>query len=93
MVIAKVTFLGPQRGGRYTSPISGFHPQIKLGEIHASCIVKAVDNEVVFEFDKEYLVSLDLMYREYINLLTATNELRLYEGSKLVGIGIIVQRK
>ncbi len=91
MFVAEVEFLGIARGGRTTPPQSGFRPQIEAGDVHTSCVVEAMDGESVFEFDKEYRVLLRMLYpEEYGTRLSIGSRVRLFEGSRLIGQGRII---
>jgi hypothetical protein len=87
---AIITFVGPDQGGRHIPPQSGFHPQIDAGGVHTSCIVEGLSGESVFQFDVETKVLLRLMFPdEYSKHFSIGSEVRLYEGSKLIGKGKI----
>ncbi len=91
MYIAKVVFWGANEGGRHVRPVSGFQPQIAVGDIHTSCVVENLGSEGTFDFGKEYNVSLRLLFpNEYGNMLLIGSPVHLYEGSKHIGQGEIV---
>jgi hypothetical protein len=94
MFIACITFVGPETGGRFTPPRSGFRPQIVVGTVHTSCTVTSLTGDSVFQFDKEHAVALDLLHpEEYKNGLRVGGEVDLYEGSKRIGYGAIVSEE
>jgi len=91
MFIAKVVFWGSEKGGRFSPPQSGFRPQIDVGSVHTSCWVESLDGKTVFEFDIEHNVMLKMLYPdEYEKKLTVGSPVHLYEGSKLIGSGRIL---
>jgi hypothetical protein len=91
MFIAKVIFPGPIAGGRETPPLTGYHPQIKAGDLYTSCRIMSVDGNEVFDLDVEHLVLLELLLpEEYAECFAAGNEVTFFEGSHQVGSGIIL---
>ena len=92
MFIAEVTFWGQEKGGRFTPPQSGFRPQILAGDVKTSCAVTSVEDRVTtFEFNKPYLVKLELMFpNEYGNALSVDGEVALFEGNKQIAAGKIL---
>ncbi len=92
MFLARVRFFGPDEGGRHSPPQSGYHPQVDAGDVYTSCAVESLDEEIVFEFDKEYTVRLRLLFPDlYRDRFAPGSVLRLYEGSRLVGTGTILE--
>lgn len=93
MFLAKVTFWGQEKGGRYTPPQSGFKPQIQAGDVHTSCVVTSVDDSVtVFDFDKLTSVYLELMFPdEYGDRLVVGDKVCLFEGNKQIAEGTILE--
>lgn len=91
MFVANVVFIGPSSGGRDTPPQSGYHPQIKAGDEYTSCVIESLRDEVVFDFDKEHLVSLRLMFPEgHESKFSVGSSVSFFEGSHLIGSGTIV---
>lgn len=90
-VYALITFFGEDNGGRFTHPQSGFHPQVELKDGRYSCRVEGVGNEIELPFDRVCRVRLTLLTRP-ANLLEEMSgqEIRLYEGEKLIGKGLLV---
>ncbi|WP_137940203.1 hypothetical protein [Chitinivorax sp. B] len=94
MYIAKVVFFDAANGGRFTPPMSGFHPQITAGEFHTSCIVGMESEGIRFDFNLEHTVTLELMYpEEYGNLITTGSKIKFFEGDKMIGEGLIIGEK
>jgi len=92
MVIARVTFPGPDQGGRQTPPCSGYHPQVALGNEYTSCVLDSLDGEAVFAFGRAHRVSLRLLFRErHPDAFVVGRSLRFYEGSHLVGSGVVLE--
>lgn len=91
MITAKVRFWGADKGGRYSPPYTGFHPQIEISGEYTSCSVESIDGEEVFGFDKEHRVSLRLMFPDrYPNAFEIGESVNLYEGSKQIGTGTVL---
>lgn len=87
-LLALITFLGADKGGRLAPPQSGFHPQIELKDGRYSCRVESVGDEVEFPFERPCRVRLTLLTRPAGQLEAMSGqEIRLYEGGKLVGTG------
>ena len=86
---ARIRFLTTDEGGRSAPPRSGYHPQLKLGDIYTSCFVKTLfgHEEQCFELGREYEVELELLFPHYAHLVPETDECELYEGSRLVASG------
>ena len=93
MYKAKLSFWGEDKGGRITPPQTGYRPQIEIEDVHTSCTVTAIDNTVtVFDFDIEYVVKLDLMFKEmYGGKLKVGDSVKLYEGNKQIAEGIVIE--
>lgn len=92
MVIAIVMFFSSDKGGRITPPLSGFRPQVEIGDTHTSCTVKSREGVDTFSFDKEYQVSLEPLFpARYPNAFTVGEVVRLYEGNKLIASGKVVE--
>jgi hypothetical protein len=90
-LLAMVEFLDAARGGRTTEPQSGFRPQLDMGEVHTSCTVKSVTGTSTFSFGIKHRVSLQLMHASHFpQPLAVGAPVRLFEGSKLIGLGEIV---
>ena len=96
---AIVKFFTYEEGGRVRPPLSGFRPQLRIGNESTSTTVKLADcdvEEAVMEFGKEHVVYLELMfedmYREKLNaiLKSGNKDVELYEGNKLVGKGTMI---
>ena len=94
LFIAKIVFLGAEKGGRDYPPQTGYHPQIDIRGTHTSCVIESLDNEEVFAFEKEHLVSLRLMFPDqYPDPFHVGDAISLYEGNRLIGTGRIVQEQ
>lgn len=91
MFVANVVFIGPKQGGRNTPPQSGYHPQIKAGDGYTSCVIESLGDESVFDFDKEHIVSLRLMFPAgHEDMFSVGSRVSFFEGSRLIGSGTIV---
>ncbi len=92
-LLAQVVFFGSDRGGREIPPQSGFHPQLEVGEHHTSCVVEAVVSETtVMPFDIQHEVQLTLLFPEqYVACLADGSRMRLFEGSKVIGEGVVTE--
>lgn len=91
MFLARVSFLGPEKGGRSGPAMLGYHPQIDVGDEYTSCAIESLDDETTFEFDREYTVRLRLLLPEvYGDRITVGSTHGFYEGSHLVASGTIL---
>jgi translation elongation factor EF-Tu-like GTPase len=89
--VAIVEFLDATRGGRNTPPLSGFRPQLELAGVHTSCTVESVDGATTFPFGVKHRVTLALLHpSRFPDALEAGMVVRLFEGSKLIGLGEVV---
>lgn len=92
MFIALVEFLGPDKGGRNTHPESGYHPQIDAGGEFTSCTIESLNEETLFAFYTPYRVALRLLFPTlYQDRFSISSTVQFYEGSRLVGIGPILE--
>ena len=92
MIIAWVKFLSSDEGGRKSPPFSGYHPQVAVGNELTSCVIESLNGETIFAFDKKHRVSLRLMFSDqYPDPFTVGQTIYFYEGSHLVGSGIILE--
>ena len=79
-------------GGRLSPPRSGFRPQIDVGGTHTSCVVESLVGSELLEFGKEHRVAIRLMFpSQYPNAFNVGDSVRLFEGSKLIGTGTVVE--
>ena len=94
MFVARILFFGADKGGRYSPPQSGFRPQIDIHGIHTSCIIESLDGEVVFSFEKEHRVLLKPMFPDqYPDAFKIGDAVNIYEGSKLIGTGRVIESR
>jgi translation elongation factor EF-Tu-like GTPase len=92
MVVARIKFLSPDEGGRRSPPLSGYHPQLALGNEFTSCVIESLDGETVFAFHQEHRVSLRLLLPDhYPDAIAGGQSVSFYEGSHLVGSGIVLE--
>lgn len=92
MFRARVMFFGPEQGGRQRPPLSGYHPQIKAGDIFTSCAIGAADEDTVFTFGHTFDVVLRLLFpTQYGHLFAAGDDVGFYEGAVCVGVGQIIE--
>jgi translation elongation factor EF-Tu-like GTPase len=94
MFVARILFFGADKGGRNSPPQTGYHPQIDIHGIHTSCVIESLDGEVAFSFNREHRVSLKLMFPDqYPDALKVGDAVNLYEGSKLIGTGRVIEAR
>jgi hypothetical protein len=88
-VRARIRFLTTAEGGRNTPPRTGIKPQLKLGHIYTSCVIRALSGDQgELELGKEHEVQLELLFWEhYSDLWRDTGKCELYEGSHLIALG------
>lgn len=89
--LARVVFFNLEQGGRPTPPQSGFHPQLELEQEYTSWTVESVvDGVETMPFDIEHEVRLIPLFPERVGAsLAPGDEVRLFEGSRLIGKGIV----
>jgi translation elongation factor EF-Tu-like GTPase len=89
--MAIVEFFDATTGGRNTPPMSGLRPQVELAGVHTSCTVDSVDGAPTFSFGIKHRVTLALLHpSRFPGALEAGMVVRLFEGSKLIGLGKVV---
>ena len=89
---AKIRFLTRDKGGRASPPLRGYRPHVKLNNgVHTSCVITPQDASLeIMGFGKQLAVTLEFPFeREYGSEIRKLDNIEVYEGSKLVGIGII----
>lgn len=86
---AKVRFFSHEEGGRFNPPKTGFKPHLQVGDEFTSCVVTTVDTSIeTMEFGNLYDVLIELVYPDiYSHKITNDMNVKLYEGSKLIGTG------
>jgi len=94
LFVARILFFGADKGGRYSPPQTGFRPQVDIHGIHTSCVIESLGGEVAFSFEREHRVSLKLMFPDqYPDAFKVGDALNLYEGSKLIGTGSVIEAR
>jgi hypothetical protein len=90
-MLARLIFLGPNNNGRSSSPLPGYHPQLRIDEVQTSCAIYPVDLSVqIFEFDRDYDVTLHLLFTEYAGRLHPGDRLEFFEGFRKVAFGTLL---
>ena len=86
---ASVRFLSLEEGGRYSPPISGYKPQLKIGNEQTSCKITLENTkDEIMHFGIEHIVFIELQFEDvYPDKSFLKCEIELYEGNKLIGIG------
>jgi hypothetical protein len=92
MISVRLVFFGQDKGGRKSPPHNDYRSLVQIGNELTSCTIKNLGPEMIFAFDQEFHVSLTLMFPEqYPSSFAFGDEIRLYEGHKVVGKGIVEQ--
>ena len=92
MLIAQITFYPFESGGRMAPPLSGFHPQVAIGEYQTSCRVESLSGEESFNFSTEHKVKITPFFPEIVEgKFEVGVPINIYEGNKRIGSGIIVE--
>ncbi|MEU7903610.1 hypothetical protein [Actinoplanes sp. NPDC049118] len=87
-VRARVTFLRTDEGGRFTPAADGYRPQIRLGSLFTSCIVRSPVPGETFDLGLSYDVDIELVFEAlHADRFPPKDGVQLYEGSKLVARG------
>jgi len=89
---AKVRFLTHDEGGRSAPAKSGYNPHLQIGDIKTSCIVTPVESELsIMQLGTDYDVYMELLLEElYGGCIYSGMQVSLYEGHKLIGIGVFL---
>jgi len=89
---ALVRFLNKEEGGRFNPPLSGYRPQMKIGDEHTSCLITPINQEIeTMEFGVDYEVNIDFQFEEnFYDKIKSGLNIGLYEGSKLIGHGYLI---
>ena len=92
-VLAKITFLTTDQGGRIKPAISGYKPQLKVGDVFTSCFVWGDTRDQLFAPGVEYRVQLHLplLELEYQSQIIVGMRVQLQEGSRIVAEGMITE--
>lgn len=90
-VRARIRFLTIEEGGRMSWAEDGIRPQLKLGDISTSCVVRSSMGVRQFEPGVEHDVELELMHwDQYAHLIELAEPVVLLEGSRVVAKGAYV---
>ena len=85
---ATVRFLLGSEGGRATPAMSGVRPQLRLGEVFTSCIVRSHGPSETFDLGVEFDVAIEIpFWDEYGHLLRKTEPIELFDGERLIARG------
>jgi translation elongation factor EF-Tu-like GTPase len=88
---AHISFLPADEGGRSTPAMTGVRPQLKLGDVFTTCVVRGSGPAQVFQPGLEYEVALDVLFWvEYGHLVRQDMPIELYEGNRLVARGRLI---
>lgn len=91
VVQARIKFLPPEEGGRLEPARDGIRPQLELGEIHTSCIVRSISDHQVFDSGVFYEVEIDIPHWDHYSALFDRNRpVRLFDGSRLIATGAYI---
>jgi len=85
---ARLRFLSPSEGGRSTAALSGIRPQLKLGEILTSCIVRSRAAVETFDLGIDYDVMIEIpFWNEYGKFFSGEAPIELFDGNRLIARG------
>ena len=87
---ATIAFLSASEGGRATPAMTGVRPQLKVGDVFTSTIVRSEDPEVdVFEPGRQYNVTLEMVFWDtYGQLVDLGGPVELFDGRRLIARGV-----
>ena len=87
-----MVFFRPQHDPGDWRPRPGYHPQVDVGSEYTSCVIESLGEETVFEFEQEYTVGLRLLFPDlHPDAFSVGSTVNLYEGSRAVGTGILLE--
>lgn len=73
-------------------PRSGIRPQLKVGDIFTSCVVRGPEDDSPFDSGVEYAVRLELLHWEqYKDKIYVGMPVQLNDGSRIIAHGKIVE--
>jgi hypothetical protein len=85
---ACIRFLPSSEGGRNRPAMNGIRPSLRLGDVFTSCVIHSCDQTELFEFGKDYDVTLEIVFWDvYGHLLRWDQPVELFEGSHLIAVG------
>lgn len=88
IVHARITFVPESAGGRIAPALSGIKPQLKLGDVRTSAVVRAEDESQVFEPGRPYVVTIEVLFWEqYGSKFKLDDPVELFDGSRLIAKG------
>lgn len=97
---AQLFFLNQQLGGRKAPANSGYRPHLKIDNvIHTSCVLNTTNHEpmkpgyyytveAILPFTQQVESCLDMPLVDY---LPVGKQIQLFEGSRIIAIGIILE--
>jgi hypothetical protein len=90
-ISARIRFLTVEEGGRLDPARDGIQPQLKLGDVHTSCVVSSCDEVSVFDAGVMYDVRIEVMFwAQYSHLFSREDPVQLFDGSRLIAEGEVV---
>ena len=88
IISARIKFLPPEAGGRLEPARDGVTPQLKLGEIFTSTVIRSRAGTTVFDPGATYDVDLEIKFwDQYGSLFDPEAPAEFYEGSRLIAVG------
>ena len=85
---ARVRFLSAAEGGRLEPAQDGIRPQLDLGHVRTSCVVRSATGARVFNADQTYDLELEIVFwDQYGHLFDPDAPIRLFDGSRLIAVG------
>lgn len=92
-LIAKLTYLRPEQGGRSTPAASGYRPQLKFDftEMQTSGQQIFADRELAYPGDELVAQVTMLSPHFYFGKLEQGTEFEFREGARIIGTGEIIE--
>jgi hypothetical protein len=90
--MSRIRFLSVEEGGWTSWAADGIRPQLRVGEISTSCVVRSATAAGMFEPGVEYEVELHLMFWDhYGHLVDLGQPVVLLEGSRVIAEGAYIR--
>ena len=89
---AEITLTPALEGGFSSPPASGIRPQLAVGDVFTSCVVRSLDGKETLPLGEPVTVEVEIIFwEEYKGKFTEGMPVVLHDGSRIVAKGHFVE--